>query len=250
MDEKLLNRVRALLAKADSTEYPAEAEAFTAKAHALMAQYGIEQAQLAATGKIKDEIRVMRINMIGTYTDAKTRLLSAISLACRCRTVRWSSARSSAVSYVDVIGHNTDLQRVELLYTSLLLQATGQLSRQRPPTNVFGELLVSVPTFRRSWYTGFTNEVRARLERIEAQAAAAAQAAATTTDTGGKSTELVLVDRKTAVNLAYNELFGDLPKTKSRQTLDANAYYAGKEAGRRADIGQSRVGGNRQAAIR
>lgn len=249
MDQKLLDRVRALLAKADSTEYPAEAEAFTAKAHELMATYGIEQAHLAATGRIKDEIRVMRINMVGTYTDAKTRLLSAIALACRCRTVRWSSARSSAVSYVDVIGHNTDLQRVELLYTSLLLQATGQLSRQRPPTNVFGELLVSVPTFRRSWYTGFTNEVRARLERIEAQAAAAAQAA-TTDDTGGKSTELVLVDRKTAVDLAYNELFGDLPKTKSRQTLDANAYYAGKEAGRRADIGQSRVGGNRQAAIR
>lgn len=249
MDQKLLDRVRALLAKADSTEYPAEAEAFTAKAHELMATYGIEQAHLAATGRIKDEIRVMRINMVGTYTDAKTRLLSAIALACRCRTVRWSSARSSAVSYVDVIGHNTDLQRVELLYTSLLLQATGQLSRQRPPTNVFGELLVSVPTFRRSWYTGFTNEVRARLERIEAQAAAAAQAA-TTDDTGGKSTELVLVDRKTAVDLAYNELFGDLPKTKSRRTLDANAYYAGKEAGRRADIGQSRVGGNRQAAIR
>lgn len=250
MDQKLLDRVRALLAKADSTEFPAEAETFTAKAHELMATYGIEQAHLAATGKVKDEIRVMRVDMAGTYTDAKARLLSAVALACRCRTVRWSSARSSVVSHVDVVGHNTDLERVELLYTSLLLQATGQLTRQRPPLDDWGYLTVSVPTFRRSWLTGFTNEVRERLERIEAQAAAATQTATTATDTGGKSTELVLVDRKTAVELAYSELFGDLPKDKSRQTLHADAYYAGREAGRRADIGQSRVGGNRQAAIR
>jgi hypothetical protein len=246
MDEKLLNRVRALLAKAESTEYPAEAEALTAKAHELMATYGIEQAHLAATGRIKDTIRTMRIDMTGSYTSEKTKLLAGIALACRCRTVRWSTARSSVVNYVDVVGHDTDLARVELLYTSLLLQASGQLHRQRPPTDIWGDPEVSVASYRRSWFIGFAHEVRTRLERIEARAAAQTTQ---TASTNGKSTELVLVDRKTAVDLAYNDLFGDLPKVKNRARLHPDAYYAGKTAGGRADLGQNRVSGGR-AAIR
>ena len=37
-DEKVLGRVRALLAKAESTTFPEEAEALTAKAQELMAR--------------------------------------------------------------------------------------------------------------------------------------------------------------------------------------------------------------------
>mgnify|MGYP003491477332 CR=1 FL=1 len=42
-DDKILDKVRALLAKAAGTEYPAEAEAFLAKAEALMARHAIAQ---------------------------------------------------------------------------------------------------------------------------------------------------------------------------------------------------------------
>ena len=51
VDERILHRVRALLAKAESTTYPAEAETFTAGAQALMARHSIDHALLAPAGR-------------------------------------------------------------------------------------------------------------------------------------------------------------------------------------------------------
>jgi hypothetical protein len=250
MDQKLLNRVRALLAKAESTDFPAEAETYTERAHALMAQHGIEQAQLADAGKINDEIISMRIDMTGTYTAEKTRLLVQIALACRSRTVRYGPPGSSAVAYCVVVGHKSDLERIEVTYTSLLLQAAGQIKHQRPPLDIYGDLTSSVTVYRRSWFNGFAYAVGARLEAIEARAAAqdkAQQATTTSGEPGTRSTELVLLDRKTKVDAAYNELFGDLPKVKSRNQINPDAYYSGQAAGRRADLGQTRVTASRTA---
>lgn len=250
MDDKLLSRVRALLTQAENTTFPEEAKTFTERAHELMARHGIEQAQLADAGVIKDEIISARVDMTGSYTSSKTTLLSSIALACRCRTVRYSADGSSVVAYVVIIGHASDIERVEILYTSLLLQASGQVTRQRPPVNFWGEPTASVVTYRRSWFTGFAHEVRHRLEVIEARAAAAAQATQTASGASGTSTELVLIDRKTAVNKAYDELFPDLPKVKNRSAVHPDAYYAGKAAGQRADLGQTRVGDTSRRALR
>jgi hypothetical protein len=46
-DPRVLEKVRALLAKAESSEFDAEAEAFTAKAQELMARHSIDHALLA-----------------------------------------------------------------------------------------------------------------------------------------------------------------------------------------------------------
>lgn len=46
VDQKALGRVRALLAKAESTEFPEEAEALSAKAQELMSRYSLHQAVL------------------------------------------------------------------------------------------------------------------------------------------------------------------------------------------------------------
>ena len=48
IDPKMLSRVRALLAKAESTEFAEEADAFTEKAQQLMARYSIDVAMVAA----------------------------------------------------------------------------------------------------------------------------------------------------------------------------------------------------------
>jgi hypothetical protein len=47
-DRRMLDRVRALLAKAESTEFPKEAEALSARAQELMARHRIDRALLAA----------------------------------------------------------------------------------------------------------------------------------------------------------------------------------------------------------
>src|SRR5690606_29427780 len=48
VDSRILERVRMLLAKAESTTFAAEAETFTAGAQALMARHRIDAALLAA----------------------------------------------------------------------------------------------------------------------------------------------------------------------------------------------------------
>jgi len=47
-DDPILNRVRALLAQAESTNFEAEAETFTAKAQELMTRHAIDMAMVAA----------------------------------------------------------------------------------------------------------------------------------------------------------------------------------------------------------
>ena len=47
-DERILGKIRALLAKAEATEFPDEAEALSARAQELMAKHSIDHALLAA----------------------------------------------------------------------------------------------------------------------------------------------------------------------------------------------------------
>ncbi|MEV4705532.1 DUF2786 domain-containing protein [Actinoplanes sp. NPDC049316] len=57
MTDRLLERVRKLLAKAESPACtPAEAEAFTAEAAELIAKYGVDQALLAGAGPALDPV--------------------------------------------------------------------------------------------------------------------------------------------------------------------------------------------------
>ncbi|MDN5749086.1 MAG: DUF2786 domain-containing protein, partial [Pseudonocardia sp.] len=118
--------------------------------------------------------------------------------------------------------------------TSLLLQATSQLVRQRPAHA--GE---SVAAYRRSWLHGFAVEVHRRL--TAAEAGAAAQAAATPRPAGGPSVALVLADRRERVERAYAEAFPVLGRAR-RSVLSGSGFGAGTRAGARADLGRGAVG--------
>src|SRR5260370_42461587 len=50
VDQRMLDRVRGLLANAESTEFPEEAEALTSRAQELMARHSIDDALLTAAG--------------------------------------------------------------------------------------------------------------------------------------------------------------------------------------------------------
>lgn len=89
-----------------------------------------------------------------------------------------------------VYGFASDLERVELLYASLLLQATRDLVHVRP--DYYGE---STAAYRRSWLAGFASAVYSRLLRAEQRATAEQPA----TDSG-TSTALVLRDRADRVD--------------------------------------------------
>jgi hypothetical protein len=123
-ESRMLGRIRALLAKAESTGFPDEAEALSAKAQQLMARHSIDAALLGAGVSGDGGPGARRIGVDRPYEGAKALLLDAVAAANRCEAV-WSSD----FGFSTVVGHRSDLESVELLYTSLLVQADRALHR-------------------------------------------------------------------------------------------------------------------------
>ena len=226
-----LDTVRKLLAKADGAATPAEAEVYTAKAVELMARHGIDEALLGAAAPHCDEVATCRIPVADPYSAGKARLLAWTASALRCRAVL-HEAGGGRVAAVTVLGFASDRARVELLYTSLLLQASAQLARQRPAW--VGE---SVAAYRRSWLHGFAVRVHQRLVEAEARAAeSAARASPSSGPSAGPSVALVLADRRARVDRAYAEAFPQIGRARHAR-LSGSGYAAGTQAGARADLG-------------
>jgi len=226
-----LDTIRKLLAKADGAATPAEAEVYTAKAVELMARHGIDEALLGAAAPHRDEVATCRIPVADPYSAGKARLLAWTASALRCRAVL-HEAGGGRVAAVTVLGFASDRARVELLYTSLLLQASAQLARQRPAW--VGE---SVAAYRRSWLHGFAVRVHQRLVEAEARAAeSAARASPSSGPSAGPSVALVLADRRARVDRAYAEAFPQIGRARHAR-LSGSGYAAGTQAGARADLG-------------
>ena len=213
--ESLLARVRKLLAKAeDPACTPAEAAAFTAKATELIAKYGVDQALLA--GARPDPVGDRIVTVEPPYARDKAGLLATVALAMRCRVVHLDR-RGTTRSHL--FGHAADLERVELLFTSLLVQAAHGLAAAAVP---WGE---HPAAFRRSWLVGFTEAIRARLRESEGAAAAAVPGA-----------ELVLVDRTALVERRRDEVYPRLARPGPRR-LRGSGRNQGYAEGRRANLG-------------
>jgi hypothetical protein len=228
----LLERVRKLLAQAeDSGVTTAEAEAFNAKAAELIARHGIDAAHLAASGHTVDEVTDRRVGMEQPYARDKAQLLTSVAHPLRCHTVHHNGRDGYSVR---VYGFGSDLERVELLYTSLLVQATRELVAVRPEYG-WGE---STAAYRRSWLAGYAAAVYTRLLRAEEQAS---------TDTphaGGTSTALVLRDRTAQVDAVVKNDYPRLRTARSRQ-LSGSGRSDGVRSGNRADLGARRLGHTR-----
>jgi hypothetical protein len=123
---KILERVRALLAKADSTTFPAEADAFRSKADKLMVAYTIEQWELAQSNNGNEGSKpVVREVAFTWWLESNRRdelwsLFTSAAKHCRCVVaVRGYKYRSHEIP---VIGLNSDLDYMDILFTHLMLQ--------------------------------------------------------------------------------------------------------------------------------
>lgn len=220
MTDRLLERVRKLLAKAESPACtPAEAEAFTAKAAELIAKYGVDQALLAGADPRLDPVGDRVVTVEPPYSRDKAGLLGAVAIALRCKVVH---LERRGTARVHLFGHRADLERVELLFTSLLVQAANGLSAAAVPA------FDHPAAFRRSWLVGFTEAVRARLTATEQAAAASAP-----------GVDLVLVDRTAMVEQRRDETYPKLTRLGPRR-LAGTGRRLGYAAGRTADLGGAR----------
>ena len=229
---RMLEKVRALLAKAEASTYAEEAEAFSAKAQELMARYSIEQALVEGatpTGEA-DKIEILIDN---PYAKAKFTLLDAVASPNRCQAIYRSSTHTGFV-----VGFRSDLDTVELLYTSLLLQATRLMAAHGQEVDPWGKNRTK--SFRNAFLQGFAHSVGARFELNRRAAEAEA------TEWSDSDALPVLVERAEQVTGKMHELFPNLGTLRTSVSNGAGVN-AGVRAGRTADIGTSRLQGVRGA---
>jgi len=229
--DALLARVRKLLVKAEADGVTqAEAEALTAKAAELMAKYGIDRALLAAVRPETDRPDDRVIDIANPWARVQAHLLCGLAAALRCQCV--ILPRTGPGSRIHVFGFASDIERTDVLYTSLLLQMWQGLSAAEPPA-----WSRSTRAWRRSWLLGFATAVVARVRAAEQRAA---QRAADAPVGAGPSAALVLADRTLIIERTLRRAY---PVTRtSRVTYSGTGYGTGYAQGQRADIGTSRLG--------
>ncbi|NEB00687.1 DUF2786 domain-containing protein [Streptomyces sp. SID13726] len=215
-DSRMLTRIRALLAKAEATDYPAEAEALTERAQQLMARHSVDEALLDARAPSKDAPGACRIGVEPPYEQAKAVLLDAVATANHCRAV-WNEP----FGFSTVVGFEADLEVVELLYTSLLVQAQSAMAKAEAAQRAGGRKRTK--TFRQSFLAAYAHRVGDRL-----------RAAAETPVTDDLLP--VLASRAVAVTDHTDRMFPRTTTTRLRGVSDEAGWTEGAEAADRAQV--------------
>ncbi|RSS52214.1 DUF2786 domain-containing protein [Streptomyces sp. WAC06614] len=219
IEPRMLGRIRALLAKAEATSYPEEAEALSAKAQELMARHTVDEALLAARGE--GPVRApgaCRIGVEPPYEEAKAVLLDAVATANHCRAV-WNGA----FEFSTVVGFESDLEAVELLYTSLLVQGTAAMTRAEAAQRSGGRKRTK--TFRQSFFLAYASRIGHRLAETAEHAV------------GGGSLLPALVARDVAVGSRAEEMFPRTTTTRLRGATDHAGWTDGTAAADAARMG-------------
>ncbi|MFC9032111.1 DUF2786 domain-containing protein [Streptomyces arboris] len=233
-EPRMLTRIRALLAKAEATGFPEEAEALTAKAQELMARHSIDEALIAARSHSAETPGACRIGVEPPYESAKAILLDAVASANRCQAV-WNGD----LGFSTVVGFEPDLEAVELLFTSLLVQGTAAMTRAEAGQRASGRKRTK--TFRQSFLMAYAQRLGSRLADTTERATAAAD-----TETGGGTSEgpadllPVLAARDVAVTETTERMFPRTTTTRVRGATDLDGWNHGTEAADRARVGGSR----------
>lgn len=265
VDERVLVTVRRLLAKAEGTTFEAEAETFTVAAQKLMSRHRISEAMLAASHAREHGARTLapgarRIGVDAPYESSKVQLLGAVAHANGCQTV-WTKE----LGFVTVVGFASDTAGVELMFTSLLVQAVHAMTAAGGRTDAYGRSRTK--SFRSSFLTAYAHRIAERLDEArQAEVDAAVSASADGSGSAGAGSPAAgfaaegagtpagaldggraassagahllpaLAARDEQVQQHVRELFPRLVKARSRATMDAEGWHSGRAAADRARL--------------
>jgi hypothetical protein len=221
VDERMLAKVRALLAKAESTEFDEEAEALSAKAQQLMTEHAIDRAMAESGGPAGPIPIVRRLWLDAPYVDAKAALVNAVANHNRARCVR------SRLGYVTLIGFPSDLDAIELLSTSLLVQATRAMRLAGRQVSRAGTSRTR--SFRRAFLLAYGRRIGERMGEVAAGAESQADTAR------GGSLLPVLAAREQVVSDYLDEVFPNLVRS-CVSVSNAAGWGAGRAAADLAEL--------------
>jgi hypothetical protein len=233
VDESVLAKVRALLAKAESTNFEHEADALTAKAQELMSRHAIDEAIAwgGTTGQ-KEAPSARRLPVDDPYASAKSTLLGVVAAANGVRAV-WHQD----FALMTLVGFEADLESVDLLFTSLAMQASKSVLAKGQIRDGRGRSRTR--SFRQSFYVAFAQRIHERLELAAHHAREGAE------QDLGRSLLPVLAGRRQKVDDATESMFPHLSKVKRSSVTNPDGWRAGRVAAEMATLGpvQPRIEG-------
>lgn len=287
--EDVIRKVQALLDKAASTGFTAEAEALRSKADELMTKFIIEEHELRAAGSVADRETPATLDLRSFLSGGSPIKQQVIDLAdsiaryCGCRIVIFGGRDVKSRLSFRVYGFKSELDYFELMLTSLMNQMAREMEPKFDPSKSVMENLDTIrgagigwervveifkahgisksqtldyrkswlrahpenrnampATYMRSFAQGFAWEVSLRLSALKRERNVKLS----------DSKAIVLVDRSAEVDSFFEE---DNPNIRSLKPKEQNLLGAGlsrgREAGARADLGQSRVNTGRAGSI-
>jgi len=222
-DSPLVARVRKLLAMAEGSTNPNEADAFSRKAAELIAANRIDPERLRRASH--DELRVLQVLVgRGAYVRGRLALLQAIGDSHGCRTVFEVHARGTVAL---VAGFDSDLDTVEMLYNSLHTQAASRMATERRATPA------ATQQWRRSFMFGYAQQIRTMLK------ATADEAVQRVHPSSAALPALRARDKR--VEEYSRQQFGRVVAARQPKPATVTGWEAGKRAAARADLGRARL---------
>lgn len=236
---KVMDRIRKLLDRAndEAGTTAEERELCTQKAAEMMARHALTEAildaQRPAGARAHDPVEHRTIEVDAPYITPKVYLLGCLALTMSCK-VYSRPARGQKSRTVDVFGRRSDLERLDFLFTSVLVQAMTLVMQQQ----VRGAA-AQVSSYRVSYLRGFATRVYERMTAAQQEVSSGA--------------ELVLADRtQEAAAFAqgfYAEQGQRTRKGKTARVGSAAGYRAGVRDGGAADLGGGKVGAGQRRQL-
>lgn len=205
--DRIVDRVKALLAKADSTNHEPERQAFLAKAQQLITRHHIEQLELTESDSTIGE-QLIPIRGWGNATRGVVNLYAVVAASNRCTTARTGDRYATDVI---LFGSEVDRALTVALVEHLLPQLRHDLLRDKPRS-------------RMSYAVGWSIEVADRLTAASEAEAAASKALVPTNEAAREALHATyLITRGRSAEVRFEE------------------YGSGRRAGRNADIGHTKL---------
>lgn len=241
---KILDKIRALLAKAESTNFTEEAETYTAKAQELMSRYAIEESMLASAKKINLTIVSKTIGIAAPYTKMKAMLLNAVASANDCKVI--GIGGTGGFERTVVYGTEADIDATEAIWTSLLMQQAHAMAPAEAEWKVTNDTRhhwykESAKSFRQSFMLAYASRIAQRLAEAKTESVADYERET------GTSTALVLRNKAQLVQDTFSDAHPNTRKSTARSS-SASGASAGRAAANNANLGQRGVG--QQKAVR
>lgn len=231
--DDMLAKIQALMAKAESTEFQAERDAFMDAAQRLVIKFAVEEWEIG--GSKQALLTSTVLNAPYPNANARTRLLSVVARLNNGKIVLLPSktARGGKVIPCTVIAYTDDLEMIKIMYATVSIQCLQAMkTAQEEQYIIYSAEGVG---FNESFIAGYAQGFYEKLNKINQQAK---------DETPGYG--LMVRSRVDQVGDLLNQMYPNTYTTR-RRVGSAVGYSAGKVAGLNNNSGSKGVGGRQRS---